>query len=369
MTVAAHLPVEARARLLGVGAAVVGLAAILVLSACSTKSVPGTRTPVIAGPTIAEARITSATSVTSTPTLAPFQIDLPAQHAPPVSGWRPPLYPVPWAISRYDHFYFGRPIAADQVNWPLANYRYGGVFFANVVHTGVDIDAPMGTPILAAGAGTVVWADWGLFRETPGDITDPYGQAVVVRMDFGYQDKPLYSVYAHMSKIVAIRGQHVEAGDVLGSVGATGATTGPHVHFEVRWSQNSFHDTYNPELWMAPPEGWGVLVGRINDDKKAAVPQLAVDVANTTTGVVRRVNTYGPGPVNPDPYYRENLVLGDLPTGLYKITFRFDDKDQQAWVNIYPGQVTYFIFRGEDGFHVGPPPVSNFDFLPTAPSP
>ena len=164
----------------------------------------------------------------------PFRFDLPLRPAEPVSGWRPPLVPVPWAISPYDHFYFARPIAADQVNWPLANYRYGGVFFANVVHTGVDIDAPFGTPIHAAGPGTVVWADWGLFRESPGDKTDPYGQAVVLRMDFGYKDQPLYTVYAHMSKIIAVLGQHVETGDILGQVGATGATTGPHVHFEVR---------------------------------------------------------------------------------------------------------------------------------------
>ena len=275
------------------------------------------------------------------------------------------MYPVPWAISPFDHFYFARPIAADQVNWPLANYRYGGVFFENVVHTGVDIDAPTGTPILAAGPGTVIWADWGLFRETPGDITDPYGQAVVVRMDFGYENKPLYSIYAHMSKVIAIRGQHVETGDTLGLVGATGATTGPHVHFEVRWARNTFDDTYNPELWMVPPEGWGVLVGRLTDEKKKALSQLRVDVANTATGVTHSVNTYGPGPVNPDPYYKENLVLGDLAAGIYRITFSYDDSEQQEWVKIYPGQVTFFSFRGKSGFQVGLPPLPKPQTVPT----
>ena len=151
----------------------------------------------------------------------------------------------------YDHFYFARPIAADNVNWPLAEYRYGGVFFApNIVHTGVDIDAEEGTPILAAGSGTVVSADWGLFSEIPGNVTDPYGMAVVLRHDFGYKGQTLYTVYAHMSEIIAVVGQHVETGDVLGLVGDTGVTTGPHLHFEVRMGDNTFFKTYNPELWM-----------------------------------------------------------------------------------------------------------------------
>lgn len=335
-------------------------------TACVSSGAPPTRTPVIAGRTqLAGPAVVAA----ATPTIEPFRIDLPAQHAPPITGWRPPLYPVPWAISPFDHFYFARPIAADQVNWPLANYRYGGVFFADVVHTGVDIDAPYGTRILAAGPGTVVWADWGLFMQAPGDISDPYGQAVVLRMDFGYQNQPLYSVYAHMSRIIAVPGQHVQTGDVLGLVGATGATTGPHVHFEVRWGHNSFQNTYNPELWMAPPEGWGVLVGRLSDKSNAPLQQLAVTVRNTITSESHVVNTYGGGAVNLDPYYRESLVLGDLAAGLYKITFRADDADQQEWMYIYPGQVTYFTFRAGKGFKVGPPPAPEPDFLTAAPTP
>jgi murein DD-endopeptidase MepM/ murein hydrolase activator NlpD len=336
------------------------------LSSCTAARAPATRTPVVAGPT---EPLLLATAAAPTPTLEPFRIDLPAQHAPPITGWRPPLYPIPWAVSPYDHFYFARPIAADQVNWPLANYRYGGVFFANVVHTGVDIDAPYGTRILAAGPGTVVWADWGLFLEAPGDMSDPYGQAVVLRMDFGYKNEPLYSVYAHMSKILAVPGQHVQTGDVLGLVGATGATTGPHVHFEVRWAENSFQHTYNPELWMAPPEGWGVLVGRIADKYNHPLHQLEVTVTNTTSGESHVVRTYGAGAANSDPYYQEDVVLGDLAAGLYKITFRADDADEQEWMYIYPGQVTYFTFRTTEGFHIGPPVEPTAGDLPTISAP
>ncbi len=287
-------------------------------------------------------------SMAVTPTLEPFRFDLPTPGAAPVSGWRPPLYPIPWAISPYDHFYFARPIAADQVNWPLADYRYGGVWTPGIVHTGVDIDAPYGTPILAAGAGTIVWANWGLFTAAPGNHDDPYGQAVAIRMDFGYEDQQLYTVYAHMSKIIAIVGQHVNRGDVIGLVGATGHVTGPHVHFEVRLGYNSFYDTYNPELWMAPPQGWGVLVGNIGDATGMTFQQLEVDVTNTTSNASYMVKTYGPGPVNHDPYYDENMVLSDLPAGIYKVSFNYEGKEKQDWMRIYPGQVTYFTYYGVD---------------------
>jgi len=157
-----------------------------------------------------------------TPSPEPFQFSLPTPGAEPITNWRPPLYPVPWAISPYDHFFFTRPIAADQTNWPIADYRYGGVFFGwGIVHTGVDIPSPEGTPIMAAGPGTVVWTGWGLFRETPGDQSDPYGLAVAIRHDFGYKDQQLYTIYAHMSEMNVIVGQHVEAGEVIGFVGST----------------------------------------------------------------------------------------------------------------------------------------------------
>ena len=324
-----------------------------------------TPTPVIVEE-VDQPPVTSEAALTPSP--APFQFNLPTPGAEPVSGWRPPLYPVPWAMSSYDHFYFVRPIAADNVNWPLAEYRYGGVFFApDIVHTGVDIDAEMNTPILAAGPGTVVSSDWGLYTEAPGNQADPYGMAVVVRHDFGYNDQALFTVYAHMSKLIAVVGQHVEAGDVLGLVGATGATTGPHLHFEVRLGRNAFYNTFNPELWTVPPQGWGVLVGRVADEEDDLLTHIKVEVRPLPYELpVRTVRTYGIGAVNSDPYYRENLVLSDLPAGLYKITLEYEDKEQQTWVEIFPGQVSYFTFAGANGFNLTRPPAPTLEFLPEA---
>jgi murein DD-endopeptidase MepM/ murein hydrolase activator NlpD len=284
-------------------------------------------------------------------------------------GWRPPLYPVPWAVSPFDHFYFARPIGADNVNWPLADYRYGGIFFDNVVHTGVDIPDEEGTPILAAGPGTVVWTGWGLFTETPLNLNDPYGQAVAIRHDFGYHGQPLFTVYAHMSAINVSQGQWVDTGDVIGYVGDTGMTTGPHLHFEVRLGENTFHNTYNPELWMSPPQGWGVLVGRLLDEKNRPLERETVEVRPEPEGKpVRTVRTYGGGATNSDPYYNENMVLSDLPAGIYKISLTYDNKIKQFWAEIFPGQVTYFTFQVEDGFALSPVPTPKLKFLPATPT-
>jgi murein DD-endopeptidase MepM/ murein hydrolase activator NlpD len=302
-----------------------------------------------------------------TPSPAPFQFVLPQQGAEPISGWRPPLYPIPLAKTSNDHFYFARPIAADQVNWPIADYRYGGVFFAGVVHTGVDIDAEEDSPIMAAAPGTIVWVGWGLFTETPGNINDPYGIAVAIRHDFGYKDQRLYTVYAHMSRTDAVVSQHVNTGDVIGYVGATGATTGPHMHFEVRFPNNSFDDTYNPELWLAPPQGWGVLAGRVLDDDGKILPNAEVRVISQETKESFVAKSYGSGgAVNPDPYYNENVVIGDLPAGIYRINIDYDKKVRQTWVEIFPGQVTYFTFKGLHGFTTGLPTYPTLPFVPEA---
>ena len=103
-------------------------------------------------------------AVIPSPANDPLKLAFPTPGTGLVSTWRPPLYPVPWAPTLHDHFYFARPIAADQVNWPAADYRYGGEFFEDVVHSGVDIPVMEGTPVQAAGPGKVVWAGFGIYR-------------------------------------------------------------------------------------------------------------------------------------------------------------------------------------------------------------
>jgi murein DD-endopeptidase MepM/ murein hydrolase activator NlpD len=294
---------------------------------------------------------------------APLRFTLPTPGPAPISLWRPPLYDTPWALGPHDHFYFNRPIAADEVNWPLADYRYGGIFFgSDIIHTGVDIPAPRNTPVLAAANGRVISAGYGLFSNSNNE-EDPYGLAVAIRHDFGYQGKRLYTIYAHMDQVNVISGQEVKTGEVLGLVGTTGFTTGPHLHFEVRMEQNSYFATFNPELWMAPPQGWGVLTGLILNTSGALLTEHDVTVRNIETRQRWVVRSYGAQTVNSDPYYRENVVLSDLPAGKYEIIIEYQNDRYVREIEIFPGAVSYFRFRGKLVFDTAYPPTPSVDEL------
>lgn len=289
----------------------------------------------------------------------PLRFTLPTPGQAPISLWRPALYQIPWALGPYDHFYFSRPIGADEVNWPLADYRYGGIFTGTeVVHTGVDIDAPKGTPVLAAADGTVVWSGYG-FLNGNNDPDDPYGQAVSIRHDFGYKGQRLYTVYAHMDRLDVSIGQVVQSGTQIGLVGETGNVTGPHLHFEVRLKNNTYFTTLNPELWLAPPQGWGLLVGHMQNTNGSLLDSQEVTVRSKESGHKWIVRSYGPKVVNADPYYDENVALSDLPAGQYQIIIDYLEDRYQQDITIRPGAITYFSFRGGRGFNLNAPALSS----------
>jgi len=286
----------------------------------------------------------------------PLVIEFPTPAEAPVTDWRSPLYQIPWALGPLDHFYFTRPIQADQINWPLPDYRYGYEFSENgQVHTGVDIDAPYGTPIYAAASGTVTFAGYGLMSSTA-NKKDPYGLAVTIRHDFGWGGRRLTTVYAHMSEVAVRQGMYVNQGDVIGYIGTTGNTTGPHVHFEVRLEKTDFFASRNPELWLVPPEGNGVLVGRIMNSNGSLIDKQIMAVTNRK-GHTWEVYTYATLGVNSDDNYRENLVLSDLPAGDYRIYIKYDDEPYNFWFTIHPGAVSYITFRGKLGFKEDTPPT------------
>jgi murein DD-endopeptidase MepM/ murein hydrolase activator NlpD len=113
----------------------------------------------------------------------------------------------------------------NRYTWPLhgrLTSRFGprrlGMGTSNF-HAGVDIAAPYGSYVVASRAGTVTFAGW----------SGAYGYLVKVRHHGGSE-----SWYAHHSSLAVSSNTYVERGDVLGRVGSTGLSTGPHLHFEIR---------------------------------------------------------------------------------------------------------------------------------------
>jgi murein DD-endopeptidase MepM/ murein hydrolase activator NlpD len=110
---------------------------------------------------------------------------------------------------------------------------FGGSSYEN--HEGQDIEAGMGTPVVAAASGTVIIAG----------CQNGYGN--VVYIDHG---NGLSTRYGHLSQIDAIIGQRIARGEVLGRVGSTGRSTGPHLHYEVRIN----NQPVNPRAYLPGAE-------------------------------------------------------------------------------------------------------------------
>ncbi len=95
-------------------------------------------------------------------------------------------------------------------------------------HNGVDLAAPVGTPVIASASGTVI-----VSREY--GWNGGYGNYIVINHANGTQ-----TLYAHNSRNIVVPGSSVVQGQVIGYVGSTGRSTGPHVHFEIRGAKNPF---------------------------------------------------------------------------------------------------------------------------------
>jgi len=113
--------------------------------------------------------------------------------------------------------------AAKLFQWPTTRRRISGWTYHdpdNLGHIGLDIAAEMWDPIVAVADGEVVFADWG----------EGYGNLVILEHGDDWR-----SYYAHLTEIAVDVGQQVRQGETLGGAGTTGFSTGPHLHFELRY--------------------------------------------------------------------------------------------------------------------------------------
>jgi len=103
------------------------------------------------------------------------------------------------------------------------------------MHTGIDFKAPYGSRVYSTAPGTVLAAKW----------KGGYGKMVEIRHANGFVTR-----YAHLSRMHVKAGDHVLAGDLIGNIGSTGRSTGPHLHYEVRR-----HDKpHNPAKFLSAGE-------------------------------------------------------------------------------------------------------------------
>jgi murein DD-endopeptidase MepM/ murein hydrolase activator NlpD len=306
------------------------------------------------------------------PTPAPSAT--PAAEAVPTD---PPPPPAPCSedACTYSAAYFlARPIAAPGNNAVDITYRFGSTQGERrEPHHGVELLNSFGTPVMAAADGVVVVA---------GDDRDPtsergvwpitfygpysyfYGNLVVIEHQppaallaaLPELPRPVYTLYAHLSEVQVETGQQVAAGQQIGAVGLSGIAEGSHLHFEVRLGENTYASVRNPELWLAPrqdEEGrpLGGIAGRVVDSQGS-------EVVISGGIVLQRLPEGDQGPHDLEfytlpyeepalvgaPPFEEIFAIGDLPAGLYRVTFARQGV-QQFLVEVLPGQLTVATLR------------------------
>jgi hypothetical protein len=109
-------------------------------------------------------------------------------------------------------------------------YRVDPIYKITEFHKGMDFTAPIGTEVHVTGDGVV---------ETVNYSFEGYGNEIVVNHGYGYRTR-----YAHLSKFKVVPGQKVKRGDVIGNIGSTGKSTGPHLHYEVLKNWNPVNPVY-----------------------------------------------------------------------------------------------------------------------------
>jgi hypothetical protein len=160
----------------------------------------------------------------------------------------------------------------------------------------------------------------------------------------------LFTLYAHLSKIDVSANQKFFAGDKIGEVGRTGGAIGSHLHFEVRRGDvNDYDATQNPELWLIPAQ----------DENGNPFGTLSISLVDGDGKLIERANftiAHYPDPSQPPdkvyyavPYARglltgeENVVVGALAAGGYRIVVEMNGQILEHWVEVQSGRLTQAV--------------------------
>jgi murein DD-endopeptidase MepM/ murein hydrolase activator NlpD len=125
-----------------------------------------------------------------------------------------------------------QPVSNKDLNRLASGFghRIDPIYKTVKMHAGLDFAAPQGTPIYATADGTIT---------TAGNTNNGYGNHVVINHSYGYE-----TLYGHMVRVKARAGQAVKRGEVIGWVGSTGKSTGPHCHYEVHKNGQKINPVY-----------------------------------------------------------------------------------------------------------------------------
>ncbi|HSL70315.1 MAG TPA: peptidoglycan DD-metalloendopeptidase family protein [Longimicrobiales bacterium] len=251
------------------------------------------------------------------------------------------------------HVLFGRPIAGGDGNPFIdATYRYGSTMGGNFQqHQGVEFNNPAGTPVRAVADGVVVFAG----------KAEQGANTIAIRHDQRLEAQYVFSVYYHNASLNARLGQRVRAGEVIARVGNTGRATNEHLHLEIHVAPQTDSSlivnpeqrfpphTVNPQLWIEPMPGTGIVAGRVFD--AAGQPVAGARIYGLVQPYPEEtplsfVETYGDR-AHSDPAYQEHFAIGDVPAGEYMLGTEIGGKKIWRRINVQPGRVTFVEFRPE----------------------
>jgi hypothetical protein len=250
------------------------------------------------------------------------------------------------------HTWFARPVT-DQP-YIDQTYRYGSTMGGNFQqHQGVEFNGGEGTPVHAIGDGEVVFAGAG--EAGANTVAIRHDRRLTVN-DTSYC---IFSAYYHHSALTVARGQRVKAGDLIGRIGNTGRATNDHLHLEVHAmpvdSAQLVVDpavryppySTNPELWIAPLPGTGLVAGRVWSGAGEPVRQARVyglvkpEPAETPFAFAE---TYG-ARARGTPAYREHFAVGDVPPGEYVLWVEIEGRKVARTVRVDAGRLSWVEFR------------------------
>jgi len=280
----------------------------------------------------------------------------PHDHCLRLPGSPPPSTLHMAAADTARHTWFRRPIALTDQPYIDQTYRFGSTMGGNFQpHQGIEFNNADGTPVHAIGDGVVVHAG----PAEAGALT------VAIKHDRRLSTPStrlfVFSVYYHNAKLLVKVGDHVKAGDVISLVGNTGRATNDHLHLEVHASP--FDSTRlivdpavryppynaNPELWIDPLPGTGMVAGQVWDSAGKPVYQARIyglvkpEPAETPFSFIE---TYGPRN-HADPVYQEHFAISDVPPGEYVLGVEIDGQRVFRRVKIEAGKLTWVEFNPE----------------------